>query len=130
MAVVTAIANGTIPLGLLGSYCIYKEKLTVWQVAGSLACLAGILILSLSVLGQEEEQPVISIAEVQSTAMRSMVIDATVSMVMLGTRINMAKYCTRILSPLTFLKLNLVTDFACAALIIVLSALGFIRIPL
>lgn len=30
MAVVTAIANGTIPLGLLASYFIYKEKLTFW----------------------------------------------------------------------------------------------------
>lgn len=29
MAVVSAIANGTIPLGLLGSYFIYKEQLTV-----------------------------------------------------------------------------------------------------
>lgn len=29
MAVVTAIANGTIPLGLLASYFIYKEKLTI-----------------------------------------------------------------------------------------------------
>lgn len=29
MAVVSAIANGTIPLGLAGSYFIYKEKLTI-----------------------------------------------------------------------------------------------------
>ena len=54
MAVVVAIANGTIPLGLLASYFIYKEKLTIWQVSGSLACLAGILILSLSVLGKKD----------------------------------------------------------------------------
>lgn len=55
MAVVQAIANGTIPLGLLGSYFIYKERLTRRHVVGSLACMAGILILSLSVLGVEED---------------------------------------------------------------------------
>lgn len=57
MAVVSAIANGTIPLGLLGSYCIYKEQLTLVQVLGSLACLIGILTLTLSVLlfGTEEQ---------------------------------------------------------------------------
>lgn len=54
MAVVSAIANGTIPLGLAGSYFIYKERLTIWQVIGSLSCLTGILILSLSVLGKKE----------------------------------------------------------------------------
>jgi hypothetical protein len=101
MAVVSAIANGTIPLGLLGSYFIYKEKLTIWQVVGSLACLTGILTLSLSVLGKESEQPEISleISDSKSNAMRLMVIDAVISMLMLGTRINMAKYCSRILSP-------------------------------
>ena len=30
MAVVVAIANGTIPLGLLASYFFYNEKLTIW----------------------------------------------------------------------------------------------------
>ena len=55
MAVVTAIANGTIPLGLAGSYFIYKERLTCLQVLGSLACLAGILTLSLSVLAEPKD---------------------------------------------------------------------------
>lgn len=59
-----------------------------------------------------------------------MVIDAIISMFMLGARINMAKYCARILSPLTFLKLNLIADFTCAAIVIVLSAIGMIRVPL
>jgi len=137
MAVVTAIANGTIPLGLLGSYLIYKEKLTNWQVIGSLACLAGILILSLSVLGKSEEQTTISAGQIVEVdiqsgdkAMRTMVTDAFLSMLMLGIRINMAKYCARILSPLTFLKLNLISDFACAVFVIVMSAIGAIGVPL
>lgn len=50
MAVVTSIANGPVILGMIGSYCIYKEKLTIWHTFGSLLCFAGILILSLSVL--------------------------------------------------------------------------------
>ena len=47
MAVVTAMANGTVPMCLLGSLLIYKEKLTVLQITGSLICLLGILTLSL-----------------------------------------------------------------------------------
>ena len=50
VAIVSAMANGTIPLSLVGSYCIYKERLSLMQVVGSLTCLAGILTLTLSVL--------------------------------------------------------------------------------
>ena len=59
-----------------------------------------------------------------------MVIDAFIAMLFLGSRINMAKYCTRILSSLTFLKLNLLMEFVCAAFITTMSALGVIKIPL
>lgn len=58
MAVVSAIANGTIPLGLLGSYFIYKEQLTFLHLIGSIACLAGILTISLSVLVTSETDSV------------------------------------------------------------------------
>ena len=63
MAVVTAIANGTIPLGLLGSYFIYKERLTIYQVIGSLSCMAGVLVLSLSVLGKKDLSISVEVAE-------------------------------------------------------------------
>ena len=59
-----------------------------------------------------------------------MVIDAFIAMLFLGSRINMAKYCTRILSPLTFLKLNLLMEFLCAASITAMSALSIIDVPL
>ena len=59
MAVVSAIANGTIPLGLAGSYLIYKERLTCLHLVGSLACLSGILILSLSVLVEKDTSLVV-----------------------------------------------------------------------
>ena len=136
MAVVTAIANGTIPLGLLGSKFIYKEKLTILQIAGSMGCMAGILILSLSVL-RDQDADVISFIpgtslnqEGNSKAMRIMIIDAFVSMVFLGARINMAKYCTRIVSSLTYLKLQLCSDFCCAMFILMLSAIQVINVPI
>ena len=53
MAVVTSISNGTILIGFAGSYFVYKESINRWQILGSLACLTGILLLSLSVLTEE-----------------------------------------------------------------------------
>ena len=49
MAIVTALANGTIPICLLGSYFIYKENLTTLDLTGSLVCMSGIIILAFSV---------------------------------------------------------------------------------
>ena len=135
MAVVTAIANGTIPLGLLGSYFIYKERLALWQILGSLCCLTGILILSLSVLGKKETHVgavliAADVAEKEHTALRNMVIDAFIAMFMLGTKINCAKYCTKIISSLSFFKYNMVMDFLCGVFIIIMSAVSIIEIPL
>ena len=59
-----------------------------------------------------------------------MIIDAFACMLMLGSRINTAKFCSRIISPLSFLKLNLLADFLCGFLVAVLSALSLIPIPL
>ena len=49
MAIVSGISNGNIPLGLLGSFLLYKETLSKRQVSGSLICMIGTLTLSLSV---------------------------------------------------------------------------------
>lgn len=54
MAIVTALANGTIPICLLGSYFIYKEKLTPYDLSGSLICMTGIIILAFSVSQDKE----------------------------------------------------------------------------
>lgn len=54
MAIVTALANGTIPICLLGSYFIYKEKLTTLDLTGSLVCMSGIIILAFSVSQDKE----------------------------------------------------------------------------
>ena len=59
-----------------------------------------------------------------------MVKDAFIAMIMLGTRINAAKYCSRIISPLSFVKLNFVGDVFCALFILLLSALEIIPVPL
>ena len=48
LSVVTTMSNWTVPMCLLGGFHIYKEKLTKFQVAGSLICFAGILTMSLS----------------------------------------------------------------------------------
>ena len=124
MAVVAAMSNGTIPLGIFGSYCIYKEKLTILQVSGSLISLAGILTISLSVLGEKSDSGVeVRRTPEQQIALRMMIIDGFMAMVMLGTRINCTKYCTRIISAFGFVKLNFLGDCLCAAFVILLSAL-------
>ena len=51
-------------------------------------------------------------------------------MLMLAARMNIAKYCTRILSSLSVVKLNFLADFICAALVVLLAALEIINIPL
>ena len=62
MAIVTALANATIPLCLLGSYVIYKEELTCPQVSGSLICMAGITVLALSVHPVTDETAAVSVS--------------------------------------------------------------------
>ena len=58
-----------------------------------------------------------------------MISDSFISMIMLGTRVCMAKYCSRIISAWSFVRLNFYVDFGCAVFIIVLSAVGLIDIP-
>ena len=138
MAVVSAICNGTIPIGLAVSFLFYKEKLTSLQVIGSLACLAGILTLSLSVLGEKEgasltanpvQADTVEHGDAQK-GMQMMIIDSFASMFMVSARISLAKYCSRILSTLTYLKLYLLMDSLCAFFITFLSAIGVINLPL
>ena len=59
-----------------------------------------------------------------------MIIDAFVAMFMLGTRINAAKYCSRIISAFSFTKLNFLGDALCAAFVMLLSAIGVVNVPL
>ena len=131
MAVVSAMANGTVPMCLLGSLLIYKEKLTALQIAGSLICLLGILTMSLPMvfLDNNSKTEDLQLKERSDNALKMMLIDSTISMLLLSARMNMAKYCTRILSSLTFLKYNLLADFVCALFVILLSVFGVINIP-
>lgn len=59
-----------------------------------------------------------------------MIIDAFIAMLMLGTRINIAKYCSRIISAMSFVKLNFLADAICAAFVLLLSALSVINLPI
>lgn len=59
-----------------------------------------------------------------------MVIDGFITMLMFSIRVNATKYCTRILSPLSFVKLNFVGDSLCAIFVILISALSIIDVPL
>ena len=54
MSIVSAISNGTVILGIIGSYAIYKEAVSLKQLVGCILCFAGILVLSLSVFFTEE----------------------------------------------------------------------------
>ena len=130
MAVVIAITNGTVPMCLLGSFLIYKEKMTILQVVGSLICLAGILTMSLPLAFMPNNKTDdFEVNENSSKALKLMLIDSAIAMLMLSARMNMAKYCTRILSSLTFLKYNLLADFICALFVVLLSVFGVINIP-
>ena len=130
MAVVVAITNGTVPMCLLGSFLIYKDKMTILQVVGSLICLAGILTMSLPLAFMPSSKTDdFDVNENSSKALKLMLIDSALAMLMLSARMNMAKYCTRILSSLTFLKYNLLADFICALFVVLLSVFGVINIP-
>ena len=128
MAVVTAMANGTVPMCLLGSLLIYKEALTMLQIVGSIIVLCGILTLSLPTVFMKKDTA--EITEGSDQALKMMLINSAIAMLLLSARMNMAKYCTRILSSLTFLKYNFVGDFTCAIFIIILSYFGVIRVPI
>lgn len=134
MAVVTAIGNGPVILGLLGSYIIYKERLTLYHTGGSLLCLTGILILALSVgVGKDDNTEAGGVtveSETKAKAMRILLIDAFSAMLMFGIRIVMGKYLTRILSPLQVIKLGFTADFCCGAFVIILSSFKVIKIPI
>ena len=58
-----------------------------------------------------------------------MVKDAFLAMVMFGTRINMAKYCSRVISAWSFVKLNFYSEACCALFVMILSTFGTIEIP-
>ena len=58
-----------------------------------------------------------------------MVIDAFISMFMLGARINCAKYCCKIISSLNYYKYNMLMDFVCALFIFVMSVIDIIKVP-
>ena len=62
--------------------------------------------------------------------LQMMIIDSFASMFMVSMRISLAKYCSRILSTLTYLKLYLLMDSLCAFFITFLSAIGVIDLPL
>ena len=135
MAVVTAMANGCVPMCLLGSLLIYKEKVTTLQIAGSLICLTGILTMTLPTvfLGKKDTDTTTTSDDVSVSsekALKTMVINSAIAMLLLSVRMNMAKYCTRILSSLSFLKYNCLADSICALFVVILSAFGVIRVPL
>ena len=130
MAIVTAMSSGTIPLCLLGSFLIYKEKLTCFQINGSILCFAGILVLAFSVT-LTEKKDVVEMTHVdnENGKLRIMLINSFLSMILLSTKMNMAKYCSRILSRFTFIKIYFIGEFICAAIIIVLSLASLINVP-
>ena len=52
--IVAALSNGGILFGLFGSYFVYKENITRLQIMGSIACLIGLAMLSLSMQSKED----------------------------------------------------------------------------
>lgn len=99
---------------------------------GSLACLVGILTLTLSVLvtGQPQADATLSIdTDASKKALRMMIKDAFLAMFLFGIRINMAKYCSRVLSAWTFARLNFYAEAGCALFVMILSGFGTIEVP-
>ena len=58
-----------------------------------------------------------------------MVIDAFISMFMLGARINCAKYCCKIVSSLSHYKNNMLMEFLCGFFVLMMSVIDIIRVP-
>ena len=54
--IVAALSNGGILFGLFGSFFVYKENITRLQIMGTIGCLVGLLMLSLSMKGNEHSQ--------------------------------------------------------------------------
>ena len=131
LSVVTTMSNWVVPMCLLGSFLIYKDNLTRFQIAGSLICFAGILTMSLSKVFSDKRQiDTLELLESANKALKIMLINSFISMLLLSTRMNMTKYCTRILSCHTFLKYNFLADFICALIVILLSAVSAIQVPM
>lgn len=58
----------------------------------------------------------------RASALKKLILDSFIAMLFLGIRMNMGKYLSRILSPLTVVKLSFLADFCCGAFVILLSA--------
>ena len=59
-----------------------------------------------------------------------MLTNSFFSMVLLSTKMLITKYCCRILSSITFIKLIFIAEFMCATFIIFLSLTGMIDVPM
>ena len=86
------------------------------------------MTLSVLLLGQPTNQLVVS-PEASKKVLKMMIKDAFLAMVMFGVRINMAKYCSRVISAWSFAKLNFYAEASSAFFVMILSALGTIEVP-
>jgi len=126
---VTAISNGAVLFGLVGSAFIYKEQITKTQVGASCACFAGILILSLSTLflSTTSTSGVSSGTEVVKDGLRFVIYESLLSLCFFGSRIILSKYCSRVLSAIEFVKINFMADATCGILLLILASTGLVK---
>ena len=89
----------------------------------------GILTLTLSVLVSNTDELSPAAATASNKALKMMIKDSFLAMLFFGTRINIAKYCSRILSPWSFIKLNFYAEGTCAFFVMTLSAFEVINVP-
>ena len=127
VGLVTAISNGNVLIGLFGSLVIFREQITWKQILGSIICFAGVLTLSLSVVGKKKpSQTVVS----EGTDPKFIIYEALLAMLFFGFRIVISKYCCRILSSMQFVKLNFIGDCVCGILVIIFASFGMLKIDL
>ena len=130
VGIVTAILNVVILIGLFGSYFIYRENIRKLQLLGVVTCFVGIVMVSFSVKGVVLLLGSTLMTLFQNRNLQFIIYESLIALAASGTRVVLSKYCSKILSPSQFLKLNFFADFACGALVIVFSYLNLLKIDL
>jgi drug/metabolite transporter (DMT)-like permease len=96
--IVISIANGSVLFGFAASLCIYNEKVTRMQIFGSFICIAGITVLFLAV------------NEYKGYCDTILIVYAFISLFCLGIRIILARFVSKVLGGLNFVKLSFTAD--------------------
>ena len=128
--ILPAISTGLVLIGLAGSYFIYKEKQSRLQYCGSFTIIVGLLLLAFSATRNEIGGKELYARQNSEDGLKFVISESLIGLFFLGGRFTLAKYCSKILSPAQFTKLNFISDPICSLFVIILASLNMIRLDL